>query len=381
MTEHTSAVNAPKWLIPAAAITGLLLVILLALGVLGGASKTEPGNTPVSGSALPQDAKTLKVGKQAAANALAWQGTIRSRLAVKIAPKLNARILEIPVRPGDKLKKGDVIAKLDDRDLRAAYNAASAGQAAAQAQAAQAGADEKRIVDLYNKQAATRQNYDAVLAQAQAARAMVNQAASAAQQSKVMLGENVLSAPFDGVVGERYQEPGDMGVPNQPIVSFHQPDDLRLEAAIASHCAAQVKLGMTVKVRVDAIHQALAGTVNEIAPEIDPQTRSQLIKVGLPRAEGLQHGQFGWLELGCQSEQQTLLIPASSVVHYGQLQAVKVVENGQLQTRHIRTGKQYGDQLEVLSGLRDGETILIGGAGSRPAAALPPSVAVGGLAQ
>jgi len=361
MTEHTSAVSAPKWLIPAAAITGLLLVILFALGVLGGASKIEPGNTPVNGQALPQDAKTLKVGKQAAANALSWQGTIRSRLAVKIAPKLNARILEIPVRPGDKLKKGGVIAKLDDRDLRAAYNAANAGQAAAQAQAAQAGADEKRIVDLYNKQAATRQNYDAVLAQAQAARAMANQAASAAQQSKVMLGENVLYAPFDGVVGERYQEPGDMGVPNQPIVSFHQPDDLRLEAAIASHCAAQVKLGMTVKVRVDAIHQALTGTVNEIAPEIDPQTRSQLIKVGLPRAEGLQHGQFGWLELGCQRAQQALLIPASAVVHYGQLQVVKVVENDLLQTRHIRTGKHYGDQLEVLSGLRDGETILISG--------------------
>lgn len=361
MTEHNALKNTPKWLIPALAIGGLLLVILFALGVLGGASKTEPGNTPIAGSALPQNAQTLKVNAQAAANIQSWQGTIRSRLAVKIAPKLNARILEIPVRPGDKLKKGDIIAKLDDRDLRAAYNAANAAQTAAQAQAMQAGADEKRIVDLYNKQAATRQNYDAVLAQARAARAMASQAASAAQQSKVMLGENVLYAPFDGVVGERYQEPGDMGVPNQPIVSFHQPDDLRLEAAIASHCAAQVKLGMKVKVRIDAIHQALSGTVDEIAPEIDTQTRSQLIKIKLPATDGLQHGQFGWLELGCQAEQQALLIPVSSVVHYGQLQAVKVVENGHLHNRHIRTGKQYGDQLEVLSGLREGEIILIDG--------------------
>jgi RND family efflux transporter MFP subunit len=361
MTERNAVVSTPKWLIPALAISGLLLVILFALGVLGGDSKTEPGNTAIPESALPQHAQTLKVSKQAAANALSWQGTIRSRLAVKIAPKLNARILEIPVHPGDRLKKGDIIAKLDDRDLRAAYNAASAAQAAAQAQAAQAGTEEKRIIDLYNKQAATRQNYDAVLAQAQAARAMANQAASAAQQSKVMFGENVLYAPFDGVVGERYQEPGDMGMPNQPIISFHQPDDLRLEAAIASHCAAQVKLGMTVKVRVDAIHQALNGTVDEIAPEIDAQTRSQLIKVKLPVTVGLQHGQFGWLELGCQAEQQALLIPASAVLRYGQLQAVKVVENSRLQTRHIRTGKQYGDQLEVLSGLSDGETILISG--------------------
>ena len=360
MTEHIVGASAPKWLIPAIAIGGLLLVILFALGILGGESKTEPGNTPLSGQALPANAQTLKVGKQSAEHALSWQGTVRSRLAVKIAPKLNARILEIPVHPGDRVKKGQIIARLDDRDLRAASAAASAGQAAAQAQAAQAGAEEKRVIDLYNKQAATRQNYDTVLAQAQAARAMARQAASGAQQSQVMLGENVLYAPFDGVVGERFQEPGDMGMPNQPIVSFHQPDDLRLEAAIASHCAAQVKRGMNVKVLIDATHQALTGTVDEIAPEIDPQTRTQQIKIKLPPSAGLQHGQFGWLELGCQAEQQqSLLIPAAAVLHYGQLQAVRLVEAGQLHTRHIRTGKRYGEQVEVLSGLDDGETILL----------------------
>ncbi|MDD1623021.1 MAG: efflux RND transporter periplasmic adaptor subunit [Methylococcaceae bacterium] len=361
MTNHLTTSKLPKWLIPTASISALLLVILFALGILGGESKTEPGTTAIGGQTIPAGAQTLKVGSQSATNAMSWQGTVHSRLAVKIAPKLNARIVEIPVHPGDRLKKGDVIAKLDDRDLRAAYNAASAAQAAAQAQAAQANAEEKRIIDLYDKQAATRQNYDAVLAQAQAARAMANQAASSAQQSKVMLGENVLYAPFDGVVGERLQEPGDMGMPNQAIVGFHKPDDLRLEAAIASHCAAGVKLGMPVTVRIDAIHQSLNGTVDEITPEIDPQTRSQQIKVKLPPTDGLQHGQFGWLELGCQAKQQALLIPASAIVNYGQLQTVKVVEGQQLHTLHIRTGKRYGDQLEVLSGLREGETILIDG--------------------
>lgn len=362
MTQSHSFISTPKWLIPAIAISGLLLVIFLALGVIGGESRTEPGNTPIPGPSWPAGAETIKVGMQSAANALSWQGTVRSRLAVKIAPKLNARIVEIPVHPGDRLKKGDVIARLDDRDLRAAYNAASAAQTAAQAQAAQATADEKRIVDLYNKQAATRQNYDAVLAQAQAARAMVNQAASAAQQSKVMLGENVLYAPFDGIVDERLQEPGDMGMPNQPIISFHKPDDLRLEAAIASHCAAGVKLGMPVSVRLDTLHQTLTGSVDEIAPEIDAQTRTQQIKVKLPPTDGLKHGQYGWLELGCQGQQQTLMIPATAVLYYGQLQAVKVVDEARhIHVRHIRTGKAYGEQLEVLSGLHDGETILSNG--------------------
>lgn len=358
MSENNALFGTNKWLMPSAAIAALLLVIFYALGILGGPNQVEPGTVTGRGQQLPQGAQTYQVERQLTANILSWQGTVRSRIVAKIAPKLNARIVEIVVNPGDRVKKGAVIARLDDRDLRAAYQAAMAAQTAAAAQAGQANADEKRMIDLYQKQAATRQNYDAVLAQAKAARAMANQAAGAARQAEVMLGENVLYAPFDGVVSERLKEPGDMAMPGDAVVLMHKPEDLRLEAAIASHCLNQVKLGMPVTVRLDAIHRSLAAEVDEIAPEIEPRTHTRMIKVQLPAVAGLQHGQYGWLELSCQAEQQALMIPVAAVLHYGQLQAVKVVDGQQWHTRHIRTGKQYGDRIEVLSGLRDGETIL-----------------------
>lgn len=358
MTDQMTLTRLPKWAVPAAAITGLMLVILFALGVLGGGSKIAPGNRANLDRMLPAEAKVLTVEGQAETNPLPWQGIVRSRLAVKIAPKLNARIIEIPVRPGDQVKKGAVLAKLDDRDLSAAYQAADSALAAAKAQAAQAETEANRISNLYQKQAATRQNYDAVLAQAQAARAMASQAANAAKQSRVVLGENILYAPFDGKIGERWQEPGDMGVPNQPILTLLKTGDLRLEAAIASHCAAGVSLGMPVTVRVDAIHQVFTGKIDEITPEVDPQTRTQLIKISLPAAPGLQHGQLGWLDLACQGEQQVVLIPAAAVIHYGQLEAVKVVDGKRVVSRHIRTGKRYGERVEVLSGLEPGEKIV-----------------------
>jgi RND family efflux transporter MFP subunit len=361
MTDYNSAFQPPRWLIPTAAISALLLVILFALGILGADTKTAPGNTAVKGKLLPSGAKTLQVTAQSAANLLAWQGTVRSRLAVKIAPKLNARIVEIPVHPGDQAKKGGVLARLDDRDLLAAYQAANAAYMSAQSQALQAKAEESRITDLYNKQAATRQNYEAVVAQSHSAQALAKQAASSAQQSKVMLGENVLYAPFDGVVGERLQEPGDMGMSNQAIMTFLKPDDLRLDVAIAERCKAMVKLGMSVHVRIDALPQTITGKIDEISPEIDTQTRSLQLKVSLPKVSGLQQGQFGWLDLACQADQATLLIPATAIVHYGQLQAVQIVADGLLTTRHVRTGKQYAEQVEVLSGLHDGETILVDG--------------------
>ena len=358
MTDDTAFFTTHKWLIPTAAITGLLLVILLALGVLGGDSKIAPGSQALKTEPLPNEADIFTVNRQMTANALTWQGTVRSRWAVKITPKLTARIIDIPVHPGDRLKKGALIARLDDRDVLASSHASHAAELAAQAQAAQATAEEKRMTTLFNKQAATRQQYEAALAQAQAARALAQQAVSATQQTQVVLGENVLTAPFDGIIGERLQEPGDLGVPNQAIVTFHKPDDLRLDVPIASHCANQAKIGMTLNVRIDAIAQTLTGIVDEIAPEIDPQTRSQTIKVRLPATNSVQPGQLGWLELACQPEQQTLLIPTTALVHYGQLQAVNIIDQQHLQIRHIRTGKAYGDQVEVLSGLHEGERIL-----------------------
>ena len=357
--DNHSISRLPKGLIPIAAISALILVILFALGVLGGDKKTEAGTTDVKGLALPSNAKTLKVSNQMQANLLSWQGTVRSRLAVKISPKLNARIIEIPVHPGDRLKKGVVIAKLDDRELAAAYNAANASYHAAQAQASLAKTEETRIIELYNKQAVTKQNYDAVLAQAQSALALANQAAENARQSKVLQGENILYAPFDGVVGERLQEPGDMSFPNQPIITFLKPDDLRLEVAVSDRCSAQLKVGMNVKVQLEVIGQLLTGVVDEISPEIDAQTHSLLVKVSLPNVVGLQQGQFANLQLACQESQQAIFIPKSAVVHYGQLQAVTIVDGQRGHVRHIRTGKELGELVQVLSGLHDGDTIMI----------------------
>ncbi len=315
MTDQSTFFSGHKRLILLLAASTLLLALLFVFGTLISSRKTEPGNPSDNGQSLPAGAQTLKLASQPVTNSMLWQGTIRARLAIDIAPKVNAHILVVAVHPGDKLKKGDIIAKLDDRDLRAAYNAANAALIAAQAQASQSRTEEKRIIELYNKQAVTSQNYEAALAQAQAAQAKVDQAASTAQQSKVELGENVLYAPFDGVVGERLQEPGGMGMPNQPIITFLNPDDLRLEVAIADRCSPLVKPSMKLDVRIDAIQQTVTGTLDEVAPEIDPKTRTRLIKISLPKTNGLQHGQFGWLSLGCEAEQQALLVPASAILY------------------------------------------------------------------
>ncbi len=348
--------NIKKPVIISAAVLALILLLLIMQGSF--VSKVHPGVSPQTVNEKAAIYYTAIVEKKQVDDILTWPGTVKSRTVANIAPKMTARILEIKVHAGDKVKKGALIARLDERDIKAQENAALAGLAGANAQANRAKADEQRIRSLYSKEAATRENFDAVIARAKEALAGVNQAASKVSEIRAHLADSQLHAPFDGVVVKRLQEPGDMGQPGIPILTLQTPQGLRLEADVPSTCAGLYRTGLDVTVRIDTLGQTIHALIDEISPEVDPQTRTQLIKIALPAIEGLQPGLFGWLEQAC-AQHGALLVPTSAVQHIGQLEVVKVLSGGQLLMRHIRTAKTFGDQIEVISGLHTGENIIV----------------------
>ncbi|MDP1663841.1 MAG: efflux RND transporter periplasmic adaptor subunit [Methylobacter sp.] len=354
--SQTEPKNINKIVTISVAVLALILLMLYMQGSF--VSKVPPGSSPLASASNTQKSDTAVVEKKQVDDILAWPGTVRSRTVANIAPKMTARIIEIKVNAGDKVKKGDVIARLDERDVKAQENAALAALAGANAQASRAKADEQRTRSLYSKEAATRENFDAVVARAKEVQAGVNQAASSVAEIRSHLADTVLLAPFDGIVVKRLKEPGDMGLPGVPVVTLQTPQGLRLEADVPSTCAGRYSVGMDVKVRIDSLGLTTSAQIDEVSPEVDPQTRTQLIKIALPAMTGLQPGYFGWLEQAC-GQHEALLIPASAVQHIGQLEVVKVLSEGRQLMRHIRTGKTFGDRIEVISGLHAGETVLI----------------------
>jgi RND family efflux transporter MFP subunit len=351
-TEHN---NMSKIVSISIAVLALILLLMYMQGSF--VSKVTPGLSPHASDANTPKSQTAVVEKRQVDDMLTWPGTVKSRTVANIAPRMTARILEIKVNAGDKVKKGDIIARLDEREIRAQENAALAALAGANAQANRARADEQRTRGLYSKEAATREKFDAVVAQAKEAQAGVSQATSTVSEIRSHLADTLLLAPFDGVVVKRLQEPGDMGLPGVPVVSMQTPLGLRLEANVPTTCAGRYSTGMEITVRIDALGLTTSAQIDEISPEVDPQTRTQLIKIALPAIEGLQPGYFGWLEQACD-QHETLLIPASAVEHIGQLEVVKVLSEGRQVMRHIRTAKTFGDQIEVISGLHAGETVI-----------------------
>ena len=354
--SQTEPKTTNKFVLIAVAVVALILLLLYMQGSF--VSKVSPGLSPLSSSSSTPINNTAKVEKKQVNDTLAWPGTVKSRTVANIAPKITALILEIKVNAGDKVKKGDLIARLDERDIKAQEQAALAALAGTNAQANRAKADEQRTRGLYSKEAATRENFDAVIARSKEIQAGVRQASSAVTEARFHLSDTLLIAPFDGTVVKRLKQPGDMGLPGDPLVTLQTSQGLRLEVNVPSTCAGRYKTGMDVSVHIDTLGQTTIAQIDEISPEVDPQTRTQLIKITLPAIEGLQPGFFGWLEQACD-QHEAILIPADAVLHIGQLEVVNLLSEGRPVMRHIRTAKTFGEQIEVISGLQGGETVIL----------------------
>jgi RND family efflux transporter MFP subunit len=133
---------------------------------------------------------------------------------------------------------------------------------------------------------------------------------------------------------------------------------LRLEADVPEAVVGTLRLGDVLPVRVDALTTGLRGVVSEISPAGDPGSRTFLVKLDLPPEPDLRAGQFGRVALPV-GETTALRVPVSAVVQRGQMEMVFVVEDGKARLRIVRTGRRFGDEVELVSGMEGGETLVV----------------------
>ena len=342
---------------PIQALVSILGLVLLLVWMEGGfTSKTPPGTAQAAEKSEPVHGPTAKVESRESVEVMRWPATVTARSVAQVAPKVPARILSLNVQAGDSVQAGQIVARLDQTELQSRVDQARSALAAAQAQSVKATADLRRTQNLFQREAATQQSLEASQAAARSAEAQVAQAKAAIATAESLLAETTLRAPFDGTVVKRNLEPGDMAQPGIPVITVQTSQKLRVEAAIPENCARAIALGQSLKAQVAG--QTHTVKVEEIAPASDPQTRTVLVKAGL---EGpAQPGAFAWIEQAC-GQRSVLLVPAAAVSRSGQLESVRLLDQGQAKLRHVRTGKAHDGFVEVLSGLKAGDVVLVGG--------------------
>lgn len=274
-------------------------------------------------------------------------GTVRARLYATLEAKLSGRIAKLPVVLGQRVKAGELVARLDAAEINAHLEQADASLEHAEQ-------DWKRVSTLFEQQAVTR-------AELEAAHARYRVAKGAVAEAKAMMSYADVVAPFDGVMAKKWADVGDLAAPGKPLVSIQDPTDLQLEADVPEAIASHVRCHDHLGVRVDGVSGELNAAVGELSPVADSVSRTFRVKLNLTAPPGLKPGQFARL-LVPVGESASLHVPMSAVVQRGQLEIVFVIEKRHSQFRLVRTGKRTRDELEILSGLNAGDLIVVEGA-------------------
>ena len=300
-------------------------------------------------------------------------GTLRAAETSQLAAQMMGNIVEIRVREGDRVQRGQVLAVIDDAEPRAALDRATAASLAARQEisASESGfslaeATFNRYQTLYDRKSVSPQEFDEIKARYQAAKArreMVRagqaQAEAALQQARTGLSYARIVAPFDGLVTEKKADVGTLASPGMPLFTLEDLRRYRLEASVNETDLRYVRQGQQIPVSIDAAgDRVFQGKVIEIVPAADPASRTFLVKVELPSDPALRSGLFGRAQFA-RGERMALLIPHSAVVERGQLQGVYVLDQNRIAgLRYITLGRPLAQQVEVLAGLQAGEMLI-----------------------
>lgn len=285
-------------------------------------------------------------------------GTIRAVHETSIGSKLLARVVEVNLKAGQSVKAGEVLMRLDDSDLRAKLQQAKAAVTAAEAARAQAAADEKRFAQLVESNAISRQEYERAATALRAAEAELRRAEETVNEVQATLDWATVRAPMDGVVIDKKVDVGDLVTPGQLLLTLFDPKRMQLVASVRESLAVQLQVGQNIDVQIEGLKKQCSGTISEIVPEAESASRAFQVKVTGPCPTGIYSGMFGRILIPLQ-EEEVLVVPRGALRLVGQLELVNVVQDGRVERRAVRKGRELGEDVEVLAGLAEGEQVEI----------------------
>ena len=342
-------------------------VVIVAVILLGGVMAYLAGffesKIPIDSSGVPPLADSNNVYTvEVTMEPLIEQasGTIRAKVETVISPLITATISSIAVWSGDEVKAGDVLIKLDSRELRARVDQAHQAVMAAEARLVKAEKDFKRTQRIYRTDtgAVSKAELDRIQAAQRSAGAELLRLRRQKDETMTALSHSTLKAPIAGRIVKRYADPGDTARQGEPLLRMYDPKSLRLEANVRESVASKLVEGQRLTAQVDAVNKQYAAAVDEIVPSADPGSRSFVVKVSLTGGSGLYPGMFGRLMIPI-GEIEKMYIPNEAVTHVGQLNFVVVKTAHGPGRRYVRLGeKAVGNRVEVVSGLAPGEKIL-----------------------
>lgn len=318
----------------------------------------------------------VQAAAQAVGTGFELDGVVEPVKQSTVSAQASGRVAALAVKAGERVRAGQLLATIDDRESQAGLQRSQAQAAQADAEWRNAQANARRTRELQSKGFVSRAALDTAETQLKAAEAGRAQAGAGVRQSALAQGFTRVTAPYDGWVLETQTQAGDLAVPGKPLLTLYAPLPLRATVQVPASRGAEARSASQIEVQ-GPDGRWLVPVARNVLPAADPVAQTLEWRLELPpTATALAPGQQVRVRfVGGQARR--MLVPASAVLRRGELTAVYVAQAQGFVLQAVRLGADHGAAgVEVLAGLNAGEAVAAdairaGLAGARPAGALP----------
>ena len=289
-----------------------------------------------------------------------FDGTVEAVNRAIVAAQTSGRILELPFDYGDLVEQGSVIARLTQSEQRAGLDAAKASLNEAQTAFDEATRQLDRLTSLFDRKLVAIAPVDSARQQRDAAKARLDAAKAQVSNARARFDYTEVIAPYSGVVVNKLVSEGETVQPGTPLLEGIALDKLRVRVQIPQANLMDVKQSQSVNVILGDAE--ITPTDQRIIPTADPLSHTFTLLLSLPAGESSQMplpGELARVQFATDVE-PVLTLPVDAVATRGEVKGVYVgTTNSSLKFRYIRTGQRVGDQVEVISGLSEGESVAL----------------------
>lgn len=333
----------------------IALLAAAALLAACGAEKPAPRVAPAEAlRAAPAELREVEL-------TLSSEAVVEAVRQSTVSAQIAGRVVDIRFDVGDRVKKGEVIVRIDERAATQAVAASEAQLRAAEAALVNARAQLERSRQLFAQKFISEAALDKAVADFKAAESQMKAMLAGAGQAATERSFATIVAPFGGVVAARHVQLGEMATPGKPLMTGFDPSSLRVVATVGSAQVAAIQAATRVRVEIPAANRWIEARSFTVVPSADPRTHSTQVRIDLPEdVQGVIPGVFARAHF-VVGKAPRLMAPREAIVRRSELTAVYVIgEAGAAQLRQVRLGTVSDERaVEVLAGLRPGERVAL----------------------
>jgi RND family efflux transporter MFP subunit len=383
----------------ARALTAIALLAVALAGCKGETVASADQSRPKSQGSPPRSVKVIPAAERSLARTVTATGTLAADEQVVLGTKVAGRLAEITVDLGSRVKRGQMVGKLDQSDFKIRVDQAEAAlqQARVRLGLPASGTDERidpeqtsivrqaramlddarlnrdRSVRLLQQDLIARAQLDTAEANFQVAearyqdaieevrnrQAIISQRRSELELARQQLSDTMILAPTDGAVSLKQASVGEYLGAGAPVATLVRLHPLRLRVPVPEREGAGVRIGQAVQLTVEGDTTSYGGRVVRLSPVVQEQNRTLMVEAEVPNERALlRPGSFARVEIVTDTGQPIVTVPAGAVITFAGVEKVLVVREGTTAEIRVTTGRRFGDDVEILDGLKRGDAVV-----------------------